>query len=88
MARYGDPYANLWSDDDLERMRDHALMQWSENRAPVDFHDGRIWAYIAILERALIDTTTTSFTGRETLPKFSQAVKGRGLPKSTTPETE
>ena len=85
MARYGDPYANLWSDEDLARMRDNALAQWSENRAPEGFHDGLIWAYIAVLERALIDTTTTTFIGRERLPLFSQAVRKRDVPKVTLP---
>lgn len=66
-------------------MRDHALTQWSENRAPEGFHDSRKSAYTAVLERALIDTTTTTFVIRERLSLFSQAVRKRDLPKVTLP---
>lgn len=88
MAHYGDPYVNLWSDEDLVRMRDDALMQWSENRAPKYFHDNLMWAYIRVLERALIDSTTTMFTGREKLPKFTRAVNRSSLPKGSIRVTE
>ena len=88
MARYGDPYAKLWSDEDLVRMRDDALMQWSENRAPKHFHDNLMWEYVKVLERALIDSTTTIFTGREKLPKFARAVNRNSLPKGSIRATE